>query len=81
MSKALGGSHLCFSHQGNHSHYASHNCELCVALARAEKAEAQLAKVRDDFRVFMGDLRGELAEGWSTATVEAIMEELRGAES
>lgn len=31
MSKALSGSHYCATHQGNHSHYAEENCELCTA--------------------------------------------------
>lgn len=33
MSAALPGNHYCAAHQGNYSHYATHNCELCDALA------------------------------------------------
>ena len=29
MSKALPGEHYCKKHQGNHSHYAEHNCTVC----------------------------------------------------
>ncbi len=45
MSKALPGSHFCVDHQGNHSHYAKHNCELCVALAEVEALRALLDRV------------------------------------
>lgn len=30
MSNALPGNHYCDQHQGNHSHYATHNCEYCI---------------------------------------------------
>ena len=29
MSQPLEGTHLCLAHQGNYSHYAEHNCEIC----------------------------------------------------
>lgn len=28
-SGALPGTHLCLEHQGNHSHYAKSNCDIC----------------------------------------------------
>lgn len=47
MSRALKGSHYCIRHQGNHSHYAEDNCEVCtlqrqrdVALEEAERLAA-----------------------------------------
>lgn len=39
MSNALKGQHYCKNHQGNHSHYAKHNCDLCKALERIDKAQ------------------------------------------
>lgn len=36
MSGALPGAHYCVKHQGNYSHYAEHNCELCCALREAD---------------------------------------------
>ncbi len=38
MSQALPGMHYCKNHQGNHSHYAEHNCEVCIL----EKENKQL---------------------------------------
>ena len=29
---ALSGEHYCERHQGNHSHYAEHNCAVCKAV-------------------------------------------------
>jgi hypothetical protein len=29
MSKALEGENYCLLHQGDHSHYATHNCRVC----------------------------------------------------
>ena len=34
MSHALEGQYYCKNHQGNHSHYADHNCDLCKALTK-----------------------------------------------
>jgi hypothetical protein len=39
MSDALPGRHYCEEHQGNHSHYASENCDLCKALAALREAK------------------------------------------
>jgi hypothetical protein len=39
MSDALPGRHYCEEHQGNHSHYASENCDLCKALATIHKMD------------------------------------------
>ena len=33
----LTGSHYCSKHQGNHSHYAEENCELCKAQAEIDR--------------------------------------------
>lgn len=40
MSEALPGNHYCVAHQGNHSHYDAHNCDLCKALAMIDKLVA-----------------------------------------
>lgn len=37
MSKALPGEHYCLLHQGNHSHYATHNCTVCNLRNLAER--------------------------------------------
>lgn len=34
---ALAGAHYCAKHQGNASHYAEENCELCKAQAEIER--------------------------------------------
>ena len=34
MSRALPGENYCAAHQGNHSHYAEHNCALCRMIAQ-----------------------------------------------
>jgi hypothetical protein len=39
MSGALEGEHLCLKHQGNHSHYADHNCTICKLKKRIELYE------------------------------------------
>lgn len=33
MSAVLPGMHYCRIHQGNHSHYAEHNCAVCAMVA------------------------------------------------
>jgi hypothetical protein len=45
MSKALPGGHYCEDHQGNHSHYAKHNCRVCIL-------ETELADLRTAQRQF-----------------------------
>ena len=30
MSQALPGQHYCLTHQGNHSHYDTTNCTVCI---------------------------------------------------
>jgi hypothetical protein len=57
MSKALSGAHYCVAHQGNHSHYAEHNCELCVAHAEVER----LTLERDEAKAENTRLRAALA--------------------
>jgi len=37
MSKTLEGEHLCLAHQGNSSHYAEHNCTICLLKAEIDK--------------------------------------------
>jgi hypothetical protein len=46
MSQALPGTHLCKEHQGNHSHYAPENCELCQAQAEIELLREENARLR-----------------------------------
>ncbi len=43
MSKALPGENYCAMHQGNHSHYAEHNCTVC-------KLQAQLTLLKQEMR-------------------------------
>lgn len=38
MSKALPGEHYCLLHQGNCSHYATHNCTVCKLQAQLDAA-------------------------------------------
>jgi hypothetical protein len=45
MSTALPGEHLCFKHQGNHSHYAEENCTICTLQKRLRLANRALADV------------------------------------
>ena len=40
MRQALPGGHYCVAHQGNHSHYAEENCELCRAYRERDEARA-----------------------------------------
>lgn len=40
MSQSLPGVPYCEKHQGNHSHYAEENCELCIANQRIAELEA-----------------------------------------
>lgn len=51
MSPALIGEHYCVKHQGNHSHYAEHNCVVCnlraqlaAAIVKLEAQEIMLGK-------------------------------------
>ena len=45
MSQALPGTHLCLAHQGNHSHYAPHNCEICKLQEQVETATKALRRL------------------------------------
>ena len=51
MGQALPGTHLCKDHQGNHSHYATKNCELCRAQAEIERLREALGIIErwEDF--------------------------------
>jgi hypothetical protein len=42
MTPALPGEHLCVAHQGNHSHYAEHNCVICKLTAENAKLTEEL---------------------------------------
>lgn len=46
MRQALPGGHYCVAHQGNHSHYAEENCELCRAYRERDEARADLDRFR-----------------------------------
>lgn len=46
MSKALPGEHYCAGHQGNHSHYAPHNCTVCTQATEIERLRAELAEAQ-----------------------------------
>lgn len=39
MSQPLPGEHLCEKHQGNHAHYAEHNCTICKLKNRLQRIE------------------------------------------
>ena len=41
---ALPGEHYCLLHQGNHAHYAEHNCTVCSLETRLRQAEAELER-------------------------------------
>ena len=41
---ALPGMHYCKEHQGNHSHYDCHNCDVCKLTARIEAANTVIEK-------------------------------------
>lgn len=43
MSRPLEGMHYCRDHQGNHSHYASENCEVCRLRTEVASRTQQLA--------------------------------------
>jgi DNA repair exonuclease SbcCD ATPase subunit len=45
MSNTLPGAHYCENHQGNHSHYAKHNCEMCKLSAQLAEREARLTSL------------------------------------
>jgi hypothetical protein len=42
---ALPGEHYCLEHQGNHSHYAPHNCTVCRLKKELKSAREALHKV------------------------------------
>lgn len=69
MSKALEGEHYCASHQGNHSHYAEHNCVVCekdrliVELRQRCEAESIVASsYRDERDAAFAKLEAKNAE-------------------
>lgn len=43
---ALPGNHYCLAHQGNHSHYADHNCDLCKVEAHIAALEAENKRLK-----------------------------------
>lgn len=47
MSTALPGEHYCFLHQGNHSHYATHNCTVCKLTRELAEAQADQSAWQD----------------------------------
>ena len=57
MSQALEGEHYCQKHQGNHSHYADHNCTVC-------KLETELAEVKALAQAVVEDANIEPDTGW-----------------
>lgn len=44
----LPGQHYCKAHQGNDSHYAEHNCTVCVLLNTLESLLAMVSNVLTD---------------------------------
>lgn len=49
MPKALEGENYCAAHQGNHSHYAPHNCALCTARAAIKPREEVARFIESQF--------------------------------
>jgi len=47
MSKTLAGEQYCLAHQGNHSHYAEHNCTVCLLLAENEKQARHISRLEE----------------------------------
>jgi hypothetical protein len=45
MSAPLPGEHYCAAHQGNHSHYDSHNCKVCQLLTRIIELNDRIAQL------------------------------------
>lgn len=54
---ALSGTHLCLKHQGNYSHYAKDNCEICTLKRELSAMTAQLAEART--------IAGVQMDGWN----------------
>lgn len=48
MSSALPGSHFCINHQGNHSHYAKENCEVCTLQKEISALRKKIADALSD---------------------------------
>ena len=84
MSKALPGAHYCVAHQGNHSHYAEHNCELCVARAEVERLSDlhkydrwNFEPTHDGLRVCRGDHERSDECEWEYYVLRAEVEQLK----
>jgi len=85
MTKALPGEHLCAAHQGNHSHYAGHNCVICKltaenAVLRADvekerqyqwQAATESAAAKCDAVVAEYLMRGDYGQGYRTYIIRA----------
>lgn len=48
--RTLPGTHLCAAHQGNHSHYAIHNCEICRLTAERDALNQQNEGIKDSLQ-------------------------------
>ncbi|MFA5135303.1 MAG: hypothetical protein WC505_05995 [Patescibacteria group bacterium] len=51
MKSALPGNHYCAKHQGNTSHYAEQNCDLCKAEAEAKHQRELAESYKNDAEV------------------------------
>jgi hypothetical protein len=64
LATSIPGETYCVEHQGNHSHYAPHNCTVCVLLAALQEAQLALNNAPADaenLRV-MGIVRAAIAK-------------------
>jgi len=59
MSDALPGEHYCENHQGNHSHYASHNCTVCKLEAQKTRSQEHYIKLLKELQYRNSELEVE----------------------
>ena len=58
MSKSLPGESYCVKHQGDHSHYAEHNCTVCRLTKLVTEQQEQLKELQERIRLAAGAFDG-----------------------
>lgn len=76
MGQALPGENYCEDHQGNHSHYAPHNCTVCGLTTLLSEAYAELRKQRPVLKAIFDQNVWDCVDQWYAA-VEAAREETK----